>query len=369
MSEVLLKIRDLQIDYKTDLETVHAVNGVSLTLNKGETLGLVGETGAGKTTTALSIMGLLPERTARTNRGSIWFDEQDILAVRDKDGAAVSEADYIASHVPEISEGETLEAPAVEAPAPAYLSNRQLQAIRGEKISMIFQDPMTALNPVLTVGDQILEALLMHNEGHTRAELETRVDEVLEMVGIMASRKKDYPHQFSGGMKQRVVIAMALACDPMLLIADEPTTALDVTIQAQILDLLRNLKDRINSSIMLITHDLGVIAEMADYVVVMYAGRVVEKGTVEEIFAHPSHPYTIGLMASKPVVGKKVDRLYSIPGKVPNPVDMPDYCYFKDRCEMKLPCCSGEYPCEISLSPTHKVSCYRYYEENRKAGE
>ena len=170
-------------------------------------------------------------------------------------------------------------------------------------------------------------------------------------------------------MRQRVMIAIALACEPKLLIADEPTTALDVTIQAQILDLLRSLKDRINSSIMLITHDLGVIAEMADYVVVMYAGRVVEKGTVEEIFAHPSHPYTIGLMASKPVVGKKVDRLYSIPGKVPNPVDMPNYCYFKDRCELQLPCCSGEYPCEISLSPTHKVSCYRYYEENRKAGE
>ena len=167
----------------------------------------------------------------------------------------------------------------------------------------------------------------------------------------------------------RFFIALDMACNPKIIIADEPTTALDVTIQAQILDLLRSLKDRINSSIMLITHDLGVIAEMADYVVVMYAGRVVEKGTVEEIFAHPSHPYTIGLMASKPVVGKKVDRLYSIPGKVPNPVDMPNYCYFKDRCELQLPCCSGEYPCEISLSPTHKVSCYRYYEENRKAGE
>ncbi|MBQ4208504.1 MAG: ABC transporter ATP-binding protein, partial [Clostridia bacterium] len=177
---------------------------------------------------------------------------------------------------------------------------------------------------------------------------------------------KMYPHELSGGMRQRIVIAMALACNPKLIIADEPTTALDVTIQAQILDLLRQLKDRINSSIMLITHDLGVIAEMADYVVVMYAGKVVEQGTAEEIFAHPCHPYTIGLMASKPVVGKKVDKLYSIPGKVPNPVNMPNYCYFKDRCELCLDCCSGEYPHEISLSPTHKVSCYRYYDENKE---
>ena len=190
MSEKLLSIRDLQIDYKTDLETVHAVNGISFDLNKGETIGLVGETGAGKTTTALSILGLLPERTARINAGQIEFDGKDIL----------------------------------------QMSEKELQGIRGEKISMIFQDPMTALNPVLTVGDQILEALLMHNEGHTRAELESRVDEVLSLVGIMPERKKDYPHQFSGGMKQRVVIAIALACDPMLLIADEPTTALDVTI-------------------------------------------------------------------------------------------------------------------------------------------
>ena len=175
-----------------------------------------------------------------------------------------------------------------------------------------------------------------------------------------------YPHELSGGMRQRIMIAMALACNPKLIIADEPTTALDVTIQAQILDLLRNLKDKINSSIMIITHDLGVIAEMADYVVVMYSGRIVEKGKAEEIFAHPAHPYTIGLMASKPVVGKKVESLYSIPGKVPNPVNMPNYCYFKDRCEMCIGDCDGEYPCEISLSPTHKVSCYRYYEKNLK---
>ena len=178
-----------------------------------------------------------------------------------------------------------------------------------------------------------------------------------------------FPPELSGGMRQRVMVAMALACNPRIIIPDAPTPAMDVNIQAQILDLLRQLKDKINSSIMFITHDLGVIAEMADYVVVMYAGRIVEKGTAEEIFAHPAHPYTIGLMASKPVVGKKVEKLYSIPGKVPNPINMPDYCYFKDRCEMKLPCCSGEYPCEISQSPTHKVSCYRYYEENRKAGE
>ena len=174
-----------------------------------------------------------------------------------------------------------------------------------------------------------------------------------------------YPHELSGGMRQRVMIAMALACNPKLIIADEPTTALDVTIQAQVLDLLRSLKDQINSSIMFITHDLGVIAEMADYVVVMYAGRIVEKGTVQEIFAHPAHPYTIGLMASKPVVGKQVDKLYAIPGKVPNPINMPDYCYFKDRCEMCVEGCSGDYPGEVSLSPTHKVSCYRYYDGKR----
>ena len=245
-----------------------------------------------------------------------------------------------------------------------------MRKIRGVEIGFIFQDPMTSLNPTMTVGKQI-EEVFVGRKGMTRAEVRERALEILRLVGINEPerRYKQYPHELSGGMRQRVMIAMALACNPKVIIADEPTTALDVTIQAQILDLLRNLKDRINSSIMLITHDLGVIAEMADYVVVMYAGRVVEKGTAQEIFANPAHPYTIGLMASKPIVGKKVDRLYSIPGKVPNPVNMPNYCYFKDRCEMALPCCDGEYPCEISLSPTHKVSCYRYYEENRKAGE
>ena len=205
----------------------------------------------------------------------------------------------------------------------------------------------------------------------SKEEIKARTIEMLELVGIANSEGvyKMFPHELSGGMRQRVMIAMALACNPKLVIADEPTTALDVTIQAQILDLFRSLKDRINSSIMIITHDLGVIAEMADYVVVMYAGRIVEKGTAQEIFANPAHPYTIGLMASKPVVGKKVEKLYSIPGKVPNPINMPDYCYFRDRCEMRAgEICDGEYPCEIQLSPTHFVSCYRYY-EGQKEGE
>jgi peptide/nickel transport system ATP-binding protein len=303
----------------------------------GKTVGVVGESGCGKSVTSLSLMQLLQRPQGQIVDGEIRLN---------------------------LGGGKAYDI----AKTPAD----KMQGLRGNYISMIFQEPMTSLNPVFRIGAQIDEVIALHEgEGKTKEDIKKRTIEMLETVGIANSNGvyEMYPHELSGGMRQRVMIAMALACNPKIIIADEPTTALDVTIQAQILDLLRNLKDRINSSIMLITHDLGVIAEMADYVVVMYAGRVVEKGTVEEIFAHPSHPYTIGLMASKPVVGKKVDRLYSIPGKVPNPVDMPDYCYFKDRCEMQLPCCSGEYPCEISLSPTHKVSCYRYYEENRKAGE
>ena len=223
------------------------------------------------------------------------------------------------------------------------------------------------------IGAQVDEVIALHDgEGKSKEDVKARTIELLKMVGIANSEGvySMFPHELSGGMRQRVMIAMALACNPKVIIADEPTTALDVTIQAQILDLLRHLKDKINSSIMLITHDLGVIAEMADYVVVMYAGRVVEKGTAQEIFENPCHPYTIGLMASKPVVGKQVDELYSIPGKVPNPINMPNYCYFKDRCEMCVEGCEGAYPHEISISPTHKVSCYRYYENNNgKAGE
>ena len=327
---------NLHTYFFTDTGVVKSVDGVSFEVPVGKTVGVVGESGCGKSVTSLSLMQLLQRPQGQIVDGEIRLN----LGGKAYD-IAKTPAD-------------------------------KMQGLRGNYISMIFQEPMTSLNPVFRIGAQIDEVIALHEgEGKTKEDIKKRTIEMLETVGIANSNGvyEMYPHELSGGMRQRVMIAMALACNPKIIIADEPTTALDVTIQAQILDLLRNLKDRINSSIMLITHDLGVIAEMADYVVVMYAGRVVEKGTVEEIFAHPSHPYTIGLMASKPVVGKKVDRLYSIPGKVPNPVDMPDYCYFKDRCEMQLPCCSGEYPCEISLSPTHKVSCYRYYEENRKAGE
>ena len=327
---------NLHTYFFTDTGVVKSVDGVSFDVPVGKTVGVVGESGCGKSVTSLSLMQLLQRPQGQVVEGEIRLNLGDKA--------------YDITKTP----------------------NEKMQALRGNYVSMIFQEPMTSLNPVFRIGAQIDEVIELHEGAHkTKEEVKARTIEMLETVGIANSEGvyMMYPHELSGGMRQRVMIAMALACNPKIIIADEPTTALDVTIQAQILDLLQQLKDKINSSIMLITHDLGVIAEMADYVVVMYAGRIVEKGTAEEIFAHPCHPYTIGLMASKPVVGKKVDKLYSIPGKVPNPVDMPDYCYFKDRCEMQLDCCKGEYPCEISVSPTHKVSCYRYYEENRKAGE
>ena len=327
---------NLHTYFFTDTGVVRSVDGVSFDVPIGKTVGVVGESGCGKSVTSLSLMQLLQRPQGQVVEGEIRLNLGDKA--------------YDIAKTP----------------------NEKMQGLRGNFVSMIFQEPMTSMNPVFRIGAQIDEVIALHEgEGKSDEDVKKRTIEMLETVGIANSEGvyQMYPHELSGGMRQRVMIAMALACNPKIIIADEPTTALDVTIQAQILDLLRQLKDRINSSIMLITHDLGVIAEMADYVVVMYAGRIVEKGTAEEIFAHPSHPYTIGLMASKPVVGKKVDKLYSIPGKVPNPVNMPDYCYFKDRCEMQLDCCKGEYPCEISLSPTHKVSCYRYYEENRKAGE
>lgn len=328
--ENAVEFDNLHTYFFTDVGTVKSVDGVSFEVPVGKTVGVVGESGCGKSVTSLSLMQLL-----QRPQGQI-VDGQIRLNLGDKA--------YDIAKTP----------------------MEKMQKLRGNYMSMIFQEPMTSLNPVFRIGEQVEEVIELHDgEGKSKEEIKARTIELLEMVGIANSEGvyKMFPHELSGGMRQRVMIAMALACNPKVIIADEPTTALDVTIQAQILDLLRNLKNKINSSIMLITHDLGVIAEMADYVVVMYAGRVVEKGTVQEIFTNPSHPYTIGLMASKPVIGKKVDKLYSIPGKVPNPVNMPDYCYFRDRCEMRCPECDGKYPCEISLSETHKVSCYRYYDK------
>ena len=340
-SEYLTKMHDpnnavefdnLHTYFFTDTGVVKSVDGVTFSVPIGKTVGVVGESGCGKSVTSLSLMQLLQRPQGQVVEGEIRLN--------------LGSKAYDVTKAPD----------------------SVMQHLRGNYISMIFQEPMTALNPVFRIGDQVDEVLALHNEkGHDEAQIKARTIELLEMVGIANSEGvyNMFPHELSGGMRQRVMIAMALACSPKLIIADEPTTALDVTIQAQILDLLRNLKDQINSSIMFITHDLGVIAEMADYVVVMYAGRIVEQGTAEEIFAHPAHPYTIGLMASKPVVGRQVEKLYSIPGKVPNPINMPNYCYFKDRCEMCVNGCEGDYPYEVSISPTHKVSCYRYYDGKR----
>lgn len=328
--ENAVEFDDLHTYFFTDAGTVKSVDGVSFEVPIGKTVGVVGESGCGKSVTSLSLMQLIQRPQGQIVEGEIRLNLGDGKA-------------YNIAKTP----------------------NEKMMKLRGNYVSMIFQEPVTSLNPVFRIGEQVDEVISLHDEeGKSKETIKEKTIELLKMVGIANSEGvyQMYPHELSGGMRQRVMIAMALACSPRIIIADEPTTALDVTIQAQILDLLRHLKDKINSSIMLITHDLGVIAEMADYVVVMYAGRVVEKGTVREIFTNPCHPYTIGLMASKPVVGKQVDRLYSIPGKVPNPVNMPDYCYYKDRCEMCVERCAGEYPGEISLSPTHKVSCYRFYD-------
>lgn len=332
----VVEIDNLHTYFFTDAGTVKSVNGVSFDVPVGKTVGVVGESGCGKSVTSLSIMQLVQRPQGQTVEGEIRINMGDGKA-------------YNVVNTP----------------------NYMMQSIRGNYVSMIFQEPMTSLNPVFRIGDQVDEVIALHNPEMSAEDVRKKTLEMIEMVGIANSEgvAKMYPHELSGGMRQRICIAMGLACNPKLIIADEPTTALDVTIQAQILDLLRELKDKINSSIMLITHDLGVIAEMADYVVVMYAGRVVEKGTATEIFKNPCHPYTIGLMNSKPVVGKKVDRLYSIPGKVPNPIDMPNYCYFKDRCEMCVAGCDGAYPEMVKLSDTHYVSCYRHYENAQKEGK
>lgn len=317
----LLEVRDLTVEFDTGDGMIRAADGVSFRLKAGEVLGLVGESGCGKSVTAMSIPRLIPQPPGRICTGEILFAGEDLL----------------------------------------QLPISRMRQIRGREIGVIFQEPMTALSPLQRIERQLAEVFHLHTELNA-VEIHAQCLDWLEKVGISDPERslRCYPFELSGGMRQRVMIAMALACNPRLIIADEPTTALDVTIQAQILDLLRELKDRINSSIMLITHDLGVIAEMADYVVVMYAGRIVEKGTAQEIYEQPSHPYTIGLMASKPSPNKRVKRLYSIPGKVPNPINMPDYCYFRDRCEKRFGPCDGPYPHEIKLSPTHSVNCYLY---------
>ena len=331
----IIEFDNLKSYFYTDIGTVKAVDGVSFEIPRGKTIGVVGESGCGKSVTSLSIMRLLQGPQGQIAGGEIRYNQQ--------------------------STGRALNL--------AKASIKEMEKIRGNEISMIFQEPMTTLNPVFTIGDQLCEVISLHNPKMDKKAVEERALEALKLVGIVRDGiLKNYPHELSGGMRQRVVIAMALACDPQLVIADEPTTALDVTIQAQILDLLRDLKDKINASIMLITHDLGVVAEMADYVVVMYAGRVVERGTAADIFHHPAHPYTIGLMKSRPMLNQKVERLYSIPGNVPNPVNLPEHCYFKNRCESCIEACGGAYPDMVHLSDTHKVSCYLHQSAGKPEG-
>lgn len=316
--EELLRIRDLVVEYDTDEDVVQAVNHVDLQLGKGETLGLVGETGAGKTTIAKAILRILPDPPSRVKAGEIYFEGKDIL---------------------KLSEGK-------------------MRKIRGNKIAMIFQDPMTALNPIETVGSQIAEAIGLH-EKLSKAEVQKRAVDMLEMVGIPGERYGEYPHQFSGGMKQRVVIAMALACRPELLLADEPTTALDVTIQAQVLDMMESLKEKLNTSMILITHDLGIVAGMCDRVAVVYAGEIVEQGTTEEVFDFPGHPYTLGLFQSLPRLDSTEKRLKPINGLMPDPTNLPEGCKFYDRCPYACEKCKEKEPKMREYRPGHFVRCIR----------
>ena len=319
MEEKLLEIKDLSVEYTTDEAVVKAVNHVSLSLHKGETIGLVGETGAGKTTLALSLLQLLPKVSGRIPNGEIMFEGQDLIKTPED----------------------------------------EMRKVRGEKISMIFQDPMTSLNPVLTVGEQIGEALELH-KNMSAEEKEKRIDEMLRLVGIVESRKHDYPHEFSGGMKQRVVIAIALACEPALLLADEPTTALDVTIQAQILDMMQELKEKINTSIILITHDLGIVAEICDKVAIMYAGEIIEYGTAKDIYeSSKRHPYTDGLFGSIPNLEVESKRLHPIDGLMPDPTDLPKGCKFHPRCPKCMDICRNQEPPEC-CDGTHMVRCHLF---------
>ena len=327
----ILEIDNLHTYFFTEQGVVKAVNGVSFEIPKNTTVGIVGESGCGKSVTSMSVMRLIQGPAGQIYSGSIRFNAKDTQGV---------------SKVYDI----------------AKMPISDIHKIRGNQISMIFQEPMTSLNPVFTIGQQLDEVSFIHDENATKESARAKSLEMLELVGIAMPERvyNSFPHELSGGMRQRVMISMALASNPRLIIADEPTTALDVTIQAQILDLLRELKNKIDGSIMLITHDLGVIAEMADSVVVMYAGRVIEKGPVDEIFHNPLHPYTVGLQKSKPTLESESEALFNIPGNVPNPVNMPNFCYFKERCSQCKKKCSGDYPEMIEVTPNHFVACHLY---------
>ena len=321
MDENLLEINNLAVEYHTDDEVIYAVNNIGLKVRKGETIGLVGETGAGKTTIAKSILRILPHPQAKIVSGEVIFGGEDILK----------------------------------------LSEREMRKIRGNKIAMIFQDPMTALNPIETVGYQIAETIKQHNRV-TKAEALRRACDMLEMVGIPMERYSEFPHQFSGGMKQRVVIAIALACNPALLLADEPTTALDVTIQAQVLDMMQSLKEKLGTSVVMITHDLGVVADFCDSVAVVYAGEVIERGTTEFIFDNPSHPYTLGLFGSLPRLNSSERRLKPIKGLMPDPTNLPEGCRFCERCPDASAECALAPPKDTEVEPGHTVKCFKFME-------
>ena len=374
----ILEIDDLHTYFFTEQGVVKAVNGVSFDVPKNATVGVVGESGCGKSVTSMSVMRLLQGPTGQIYSGDIRFRAYDykrdargnMIPVYDTDenGNTVYETDKKGKQIPK-QKVDASGALVYEMEEKIYdiakMPINEIHRIRGKQIAMIFQEPMTSLNPVFTIGQQLDEVTFIHTPGATKASAKARSLEMLNLVGIAMPERvyNAFPHELSGGMRQRVMISMALACNPRLIIADEPTTALDVTIQAQILDLLRDLKTKIDGSILLITHDLGVIAEMADYVVVMYAGKVIEKGTVSEIFHNPLHPYTIGLQKSKPTLDSDSETLFNIPGNVPNPINMPNHCYFKERCSKCIGKCSGEYPGMIQVSPTHYVACHLYDKE------
>ena len=323
----LLEINDLYVQYHTDEAVVHALNGFSLTLDKGETLGLVGETGAGKTTMALSVLQLLPEEVGKITKGSIFYDSVNVIEA----------------------------------------SKQKMRGIRGSEISMIFQDPMTSLNPILTVGEQIQEVLHLHNPDMSKTQQGQRVNEIMTMVGISPERKDQYPHQFSGGMRQRIIIAMALVAEPKLLLADEPTTALDVTIQAQILVLMKKLKQQFDSAMIFITHDLGIVAEFCESVAVVYAGEVIERGTIEQVFAQTvCHPYTHGLFECMPNLTSTVNRLPHFEGTMVDPTNLPVGCKFAPRCNIRTDLCEQQNPPLYTLEDGHCIKCHLFAREEAK---